>query len=419
MSALQAIPNVLRTAGRLLVAHWPAFLVLALLGMALREAAIWAAVEVSDWNSFAAQLLLVAAPLGYLLPVIAMLDRCRDFLPRAAAVDRRHGPEAPTEGRERRLVDLAVSVLIPFLTVYAALGLHDHDFERFVNDAAYAEVRSGGDTDLSGRLGVYALHVVVMIIVVSWVVRWGLGRIERATGIFALAFVGALVETYYTGQLVIQVKDGWAQASAWLGSRRVVHAVKEWYDAAIDTLGGLSGPVDSVVQTVLRVLGSLELILIVPAAWLTVAAIVLGHKMIPAPSPDHPRLRRLGPVAQQVGDTLFDDLMDRWSVFWHGVRMIFRLGFVPVAVFSAIFLLVARTPYWFSHLARVVLGPTETMTYLSFSLIEEAFGLALSMVLVAPLLAAATEWMVLPLTAPGERRTPAPDPGPGTTATPR
>ena len=43
-SRVRDIPSVLRSAGRLLARHWPALLTIALLGAALRSAAIWTAV---------------------------------------------------------------------------------------------------------------------------------------------------------------------------------------------------------------------------------------------------------------------------------------------------------------------------------------------------------------------------------------
>lgn len=419
MTDLRAIPRMLATAARLLVAHWPMLLVLSLLGMAMREAALWAAVELSAWNSFVAQILLVAAPIGYLLPVIAALNICSTSLTRVRLAQEATAPEAPTEGRDRRLVDIAVSVLIPFLTVYAALGLHDEDFNRFLNAAAYAESQEGWD-DFAERLGIYPIRIVLIIVIGSWVVRWALGRLERRTGLFALAFVGALVETYYTGQLVLQVKSLGRQLDAWVESRRIWVGIQDSYQSLLDSLGWFANPFDEVVQVVLFFLGELELILIVPAAWLMVSAVVLGHKLIPAPAPSHLPLKRMGHALQELGDTFFDDVMDRWSVFWHGARMVFRTGFATIAVFSAIFLIVARTPYWFSHLVRAAVGPTEITTFVSFSLFESAVGLALSIVLMVPLLAAATEWLVLPTAKAIAQEGPrSPDSGERTSATPR
>src|SRR5690606_38227018 len=126
------------TAGRLFLAHWPALLTLGLLGVAVRNGAMWGAVELSQWNSLAAQVLLVLSPLGYLLPVIGMLWVCRASLPVLHPEPGRTGtvpglltghrpPTMPSEKRERRLVDIALSVLVPFLVVYEVEGLMDAD----------------------------------------------------------------------------------------------------------------------------------------------------------------------------------------------------------------------------------------------------------------------------------------------------
>src|SRR5690242_19486083 len=104
---------VLVTAGRLVARHWPALLALGFLGAGVRAGVLWLAVLVSDHNTFVAHLTLVLAPLGYLLPVIAMLHLCRGSLPRLTAVAQEAGPTATTEQRERRLVDVSVSMLVP------------------------------------------------------------------------------------------------------------------------------------------------------------------------------------------------------------------------------------------------------------------------------------------------------------------
>lgn len=391
--------------GRLLARRWPEFLVLALLGMALREGAIWGAVVISDWNSFVGQLLLVLAPLGYLVPVIVMLHRCGPDLPGTAAAAAAPAPEARTEHRERRLVDIAVSVLIPFVTVYAALGLHEEDFARFANAAAFDEFGQGTDADYLERLGVNPLPVVIAIVLGSWVVRWMLGLTERRTGFYFLAFVGALVEVYYTGQLVGQVQQMWHDLSVWFTTRELVQAVREGYHDALEPLGSLGGPVDAVVSGLGWLLDRAEVLVLVPAAWLVVAAIVLGHKVMPPRQAKHALLEKLGPAAKEVGETLFDDAMDRAVVFFQGIRMVFKAGFVNVAIFAACFLLAASLPFWFSALTRHLLGPMEMWDMLTVSLFTDALGLALSMVVMAPLLAVAVNWLVLPsapATAPAE-----------------
>src|SRR5689334_22050692 len=98
------IPGVLRSAGRLLAEHWPALLVIALLGAAVRSAAIWSAVIVSDKSGWAGQLLLIVGPIAYLVAIIAMIHLCRRSL-----------PALPAENGAG-LLDIAISVLVPFLT---------------------------------------------------------------------------------------------------------------------------------------------------------------------------------------------------------------------------------------------------------------------------------------------------------------
>lgn len=200
------VAAVVVTAARLIARHWPALLSLALLGAALRAGTLWLAVVISDHNGFLGQLVLIIAPLGYLLPVIAMLHLCRGSLPHVTALDAQPGPAATTEQRERRLVDVSVSMLVPFLAVYVSYGLLEQDRQRFLNEAAFAEFNQfnlvkPSTYDYSGRLGVYAPLTVVGIVALAWVLRFALGRIESRTRFLALAFVGALAEVFWTMQV--------------------------------------------------------------------------------------------------------------------------------------------------------------------------------------------------------------------------
>ena len=108
------IPAVLLSAARILRTHWAPFAVIACLGLTVRSGAMWLAVIVSDHNGFLARLILVIAPLGFLGAMIAMLYLTREHLPNVRALSQREGRIAVTEQRELRLVDVAVSVLVPF-----------------------------------------------------------------------------------------------------------------------------------------------------------------------------------------------------------------------------------------------------------------------------------------------------------------
>lgn len=396
------IPAVLLTAGRLVARHWPALLALAFLGTGLRAGVLWLAVIVSDQSSFAAQLILVLAPLGYLLPIIAMLYLCRGSLPNVSALDAMPGPEATTEKRERRLVDVSVSMLVPFLAVYVSYGLLDEDRQRFINEAAFAEFNQFNlarppDYDFAGRVGIYAPLTVLAIVLVAWVLRFALGRIEQASRFLALAFVGALVEVYWTSQVARRLTGIQTSAVDWVEQRRVATDVVGWYDDSVGRLGWLANPIDTVTTWLFAVIGSVDAVIVVPVAWLTVGAVVLGHKLSPPPAREpHPRWQRVPPVVRTASSSLLADLRERWSAFWGGLRLLGAAGFAPMLAFGLVFLLAIRLPVLVSQLVRLVTGPVDTLTWLAFSPMERSLGMAVSMALTAPLLAAAMDWLVAP-----------------------
>lgn len=396
------VPAVIVTAGRLIARHWPALLALAFLGAGVRAGVLWLAVILSDHSSFAAQLVLVLAPLGYLLPIIAMLHLCRGSLPHVAALDAMPGPEATTEKRERRLIDVSVSMLVPFLAVYVSYGLLDEDRQRFLNEAAFAEFNQFNlakppDYDFAGRLGIYAPLTVLVIVVVAWVLRFALGRIEQVTRFLALAFLGALVEVYYTGQVARRVSGIQTSGVDWIERRQSVAGVMGWYDDHLGRLGWLADPVDGLTNWVFSVLGSVDAVVVVPVAWLTVGAVVLGHKLSPPPAREpHPRWERVHPVVRRASSALFADLRERWSAFWSGLRMLGAAGLAPMLAFGLVFLLAIRLPVAVSGLIRHLTGPVDTSTWLAFSPMERSLGMAVSMALTAPLLAAAMDWLVAP-----------------------
>ena len=398
------IPAVLVSAWRILRMYWAPFVVIACLGLALRSGALWLAVIVSDRNAFLAQLILVVAPLGFLLAMIAMLHLTRDALPHVAELSRREARQAPTERRELRLVDVAVSVLVPFLAVYVSYGLLQEDLYRFTNEAAYAEFNQFSldappDVDFAGRLAIYDWQVIVAIVAIAWVLRYALGRIESVTRFLWLAFLGALVEVYYTSQVAQKLTEIRAAGVTWVEERRASQLVLDRYDRVVETLGPMANPVDTATTWLFGLLGAVDAVVVVPLAWLTVGAVVLGHKLSapePPPAEPNPRWDRVPEPVRRWGGGLVADVRERWSAFWNGLRMMATAGLLPMLTFCLAFLLVIRIPWLVGQLIRVVVGPLPTDTWLAFSPMEKAVGLAVTMVLAAALLAAAIDWLLGP-----------------------
>ena len=406
---MRDVPVVFLTAGRLLLRHWPALLTLAFLGAALRSAALWGAVELSDVQGQVGQLLLILAPIGYLLPIVAMLAICRRSLPGLQAADAE--PEiAPTERRQKRLLDVAVSVLVPFLAVYESYGLLAADIERFRNLAAYDEFNRFSlsedlEFDFQGRLGIYPLQIAVMIVAVAWVLRWALGRVERALHFAAIAFVGALIEVYYTAQLAGQSVVVRPRVERWLQDRVAVQWLETAYDAVVDFLGPVADGFRFLMDGAATIAGSLDAVVVVPVAWLALGAVVLGFKLQEHKKPEDPRARK------GLAHSFVRDVRERWSALFDGLRLLAAAGLAPMLVFSLFFLLVVRLPALLIALVRQVVGPLEYNTLVAVSPYLTGIGFALSVALTAPLLAAAVDWLVRTRTAgrsPVGPTTPAP-----------
>jgi hypothetical protein len=132
--------SVLVGAARLLLRHWPVLVSLGLAGMAFRGAALWAAVEVSDHVNWLGHGLVILAPLGFLVAMIAMLHLLRHDLPSLDRVASSTAPADATTGRERRLIDVTTSMVVPFFAVYVSAGLLTQDVRHFVNEAGVDEV---------------------------------------------------------------------------------------------------------------------------------------------------------------------------------------------------------------------------------------------------------------------------------------
>ena len=226
---------------------------------------------------------------------------------------------------------MAASVLVPFLTVYVAHGLLTNDLRNFVNSAVADEFNSidlsGREaTDFGSRAGLYPLTTVLIIVLVAVVLRYLLARTERLARFTALALLGALVEVYYTTQVggsSMPRRPTRAHVGGGPPLRVVGADVVRRRDRR---LGWLAHPVDTVTAWVFRVLGSFDALVVVPLAWLTVAAVVLGLVAPPAPVA-HPILDRLAvvpaPVRKGLGN-LTTGVRSRFTGLFHGLRLLAR-----------------------------------------------------------------------------------------------
>lgn len=405
--AMRDFLSVLARAGRVFAAHWPALLTIACCGAAVRGGAHWAAVVLSNENSFAAQTLLVLQPIAFLLALVAMLRVCGRSLEHVAAASQVTAPVSATEGRPRRLLDVSISLIVPFLLVYAALGLLDEDRETFLNEAAYAEFNQFGtnvDIDYDSRLGFYSLPVIVGIVAGAWVVRWLLGLADRRWGLVLFALVGSLVEVLWTGQLAAYAGALQYDVLGWGEERNGAAWAVSAYESAIEAAGPLADGVAAVGGLLGAMIGSADVVVVIPLGLLTISAVVLGHQAMGEPEAAAwtGAMKRVpGPVRTALR-SLTADLRSRWSAFREGLRMLGGAGLLPMLLCCVTVLVVFRVNLALSWVVRAVLGPVPERTWLAFSPWEGSAGLALALALLAPLLAAMTDRLVAEGVLPAE-----------------
>ena len=287
---LRDLGAVVAQGARLWVRTWPLLLVIALLAVAGRHAAGWAAVNVSAVNNTLGWAVLVLAPLSMVAGIVAMLHVLRRDLPALRAIGRTRAPRRPdlrARARTRRRAGLGLRAVPRAVRVVRVPGrgpvaVPQH---RRVPASSGSRPRSpvgtaadGSFVDLATGWGLVALVVGAVVL------RWLLGRWEGRSHRRALAFAGAYVEAFwllvvaaFATQLLDRVWD-------WIETRRAVAIVLEWWLTVLDALGPVAGPVDAAVNAVAGVLGNLDDLVVIPLAWLTVGAVVYGHKLAAPPS---------------------------------------------------------------------------------------------------------------------------------------
>ncbi|MGH3385680.1 MAG: hypothetical protein ACRDO1_13965 [Nocardioidaceae bacterium] len=387
--------SVVVSAARLWWGHWPVLLTLALLGGAGRMGAIWAATVVSNDHHTLGIMILVLAPLCSVTAIVLMLYSLRRSLPHVASAAASVGPEDRATHRERRLVDILASVLVPFLAVYASYGFLKEDTQRFVNAAVTDEMFNnagliyGTDTFDVDRTAFATGWVAVAVVVGAIVFRFGLARLEGARQWVALGFVGAYVEVLWLTTLAAHFTVYKDKVWTWVEGRRGIEMFAGWWLDLMDRLGPLANPIDTATAWLFGVLGSFDAIVVIPLAWLTVGAIVFGHKLAPPPPAPARRTFRVvqrvpGPVRRWSGE-LLGDLRSRFTALTGGIRQLAVAGLAPMLIFGLAFLASARVEDALNLVARRLIGPQTLDTWLAFSphvaTMTRAVGLTVTMCL--------------------------------------
>jgi hypothetical protein len=378
VGALVDAGGVIAGAARLLVRHWPALIAIFLAGAVLRQLIIRGAVKVSNVNAELGLLVLLLAPMTTLTALVLMLRVVRPSLPWLGS-DRAGKPPSV-------LVHLG-SVLVPFMTIY----YFEDTLREDLNDYAYRVWEDfanqlflnlgenlGENADVADQpaiptaverlpfdLSLSLAAVVLGAIVLRWLLgRWPLVQRHGWLGVPGayLELVWIAVVTTLALNTVTEVLVGWASRI------RAGNAIVGIWEHGVGTASGATSPPEAAADWLLRQVGNVDAVLVIPLSWLAIAVVVIGLR-----SPAHPpsgRTRKVYEQAQQrwlaaprairwAGEQITGDLRERFRPLAHGVRMLIRAGAVPMLLFCLAFVAARRLADWLWQLERLLIGPQD------------------------------------------------------------
>jgi hypothetical protein len=358
--SLADLVAVLVTAARLLRRHWPVLLTLFLAGTLAHELATRAAVQASLVSAELGVLVLVLAPLSFLVSIVLMLRAVRASLPWLGRPD---GDRPPSVIRHLGVV------LLPFLTIYYFedyLADDYNDYTARVLEDSFVRNLGGVAAEIAGeaveatsidpetRLPFTLTLPLVAVVVLAFVGRWLLGRWHAPDRRPWLGIPAAYLELVYFSLVYVTFVTVAERFVEWGGNRRLMHALETAWTGAVGSASGLSTPLGAVPDWLMSQFGAIDAVLVIPLAWLAISAVVLGHQPPPVTSGRARALYEQGakrwaavprPVAW-AADKVTSDLRSWFLPMAQGVRMMFRAGLVPMLLFCLAFVTVRTLADW-------------------------------------------------------------------------
>jgi hypothetical protein len=388
----------------------PRLLALCLLGWVAYHGSVFAAVElgrVSAWLLIPVLALGVVARLATVILALRSVAHALD----APRLLRLVAPEeAVDDDRDRSITRLMSTTLLPFLGVYAAFGY----VTVFAQDVVLLSTYRFGildDRQLLGALNptssVTAAAITIGLVVGLYLARRLLDRWHEASGAVVVGLLAVVVEACGLFVVLLSGFRLWEEAQLWLGERRLA----QWWDDAVAWASGwlridLPDVVTAVwnvaVETVWPVFWDL---LSQPVAWLALAALVFGSRVlslgdlwhttpVPAASRD-PRMQRVQAalagahgarrVVLQVQEAFLGDIDDKYLPALVALRLVLRAGLPFLGAFVLVFGLVRLAGEWAARTIVVAIGGQPPGTWVRLipflDLVPDVIGMSLQLAL--------------------------------------
>jgi hypothetical protein len=368
---------VLRTFGRAIVQTWPTVLAWFLAGWLAHAALIrlagWVGVYESLWGLIILPLAVLAKLASYVGMFLAIRPAMRHYqrLDRLAATAPAGDATTPVRRRSFRQDWGATTVtgLIAFLVIYFTWGMVQDDLIAY-GRASWDQYDPNADFHpLVVSVGVMSITFVV----VAFALRLVLGRFATRLPKW-VAGISAYLEAAWLLTAALAIGDILAGVPAWLASRRmfawIVDGIAElretfaWFTVVGDAIAWLAGAIGEVI--------------VLPLAWLALAAIVFAGvlpRRVRRASGRSARLReaaerrwrRMPRPVRVLGTSLSSGLRDRWEPIATALSLVVRNGPVRLGAYLLAFAVVTVSGQWLHGLIYQLIGPHETGWWIATS----------------------------------------------------
>lgn len=411
-SAIGGSLVVVRSALRLLWRHWPVLIALALAGFVARQGILMLSVEASELSSSLALLVFALVPVSMLVPMLLMMRVVRRSLPESTPL------KLPGD-RDAFLAHIA-SVLVPFLAVYAAYDYFKEDGQSFLYEIWFDETINNPDlftnpssVDTAARIpGTFNLSLAIVIgSAIGGRILLGIAARNRP-GNLAIGFSRGYLEATWLSVTAISFHKIFIPTEEWFFSRQLW----AWVDTAVAHFASLFGPLGPATRAVAdwlgQILTSVDAVLIVPFAWLTIGCVIYGHDLI---SPKRSgtedavlqRWQRLPAPVRGLMVPLRNGADERFGPMVRGFAMLKQAGLRPLLLFCLAFVVAQSVPEWLWEIQRWIIGPQDlNAVWVPVSGPLSSFNESIGLILTICLVTAAVDYV---LRVPGNAE-PAPTP---------
>ncbi|MEO8262514.1 MAG: hypothetical protein ABI566_08075 [Pseudolysinimonas sp.] len=368
---------MLRTFGRAIVQCWPMVLAWFLAGWLAHSALIrlagFVGIHESLWGLLILPLAVLAKLASYVGMFLAVRPAMRHYkrLDRLAASTPADDDTAPVRRSSfaQAWGSTIVTGLIAFLVIYFTWGMVVDDVNAYGRAAWDQYDPDAVNAPLKVGVGVMSISFVV----IAFGLRLLVGRFSKRLPKWFGA-ISAYLEAAWLLTAALAIKSILDGVPDWLASRRMF----AWIVDGIADLREQFSWFAVIGDAIAWLLNAVGEVIVLPLAWLALAAIVFAGVLPRRATTTEGRVARLRDVAGQrwrrmprpirvLGTSLSSSLRERWEPIATALRLVWRNGPVRLGGYLLGFAVVSVGGQWLFALIYQVLGPHDTGWWIATS----------------------------------------------------